>query len=156
MKHTQHMKCTNRAMHAMHTKGFTLIELMVVVVIVAILVAVALPAYQDYVTRGKIAEATSNLGQLRVRMEQFFQDNRQYVGGLCSPAASEAKYFTYACTTLTATTYTIAATGVAAQGMGGFIYTINETNTKSTVIAAPSTWTAGTTGCWVNKNNGAC
>lgn len=136
--------------------GFTLVELMIVVAIVAILAAVALPAYQDYVTRGKIAEATSNLGSLRVRMEQYFQDNRQYVGGPCSPPASESKYFTYACVTSSAPhSYTITATGVAAQGMGGFSYTINETNVKTSVMTAPSTWT-GSTSCWVTKSNGSC
>jgi len=146
-----------RAQHTKYAKGFTLIELMVVVVIIAILAAFALPAYQDYVTRGKIAEATSNLGNLRVKMEQFFQDNRQYVGGPCNPPASESKYFTYACNpAATATTYTIEATGVAAQGMGGFVYTVDQNNVKTTVIAAPSTWTAGTTACWVTKKSGQC
>ena len=60
--------------------GFTLIELMIAVVVVAILTAIALPSYQEYVTRGKITEATSNLADMRVKLEQFFQDNRTYVG----------------------------------------------------------------------------
>lgn len=137
-----------------HSRGFTLIELMVVVVIVAILAAIALPMYQDYVTRSKIAEATANLGQLRVRMEQHFQDNRQYVGGPCNPPAAESKYFTYDCPTLTANAYTIRATGVAAQGMTGFVYTINEANVKATT-GVPSGWTASAT-CWVTNKNGAC
>lgn len=138
-----------------HSRGFTLIELMVVVVIVAILAAIALPMYQDYVTRSKIAEATANLGQLRVRMEQYFQDNRQYVGGPCNPPTAEAKYFTYTCATSSAPhSYTITATGVAAQGMTGFVYTINEANAKATT-GVPSGWTASAT-CWVTNKNGAC
>ncbi len=55
----------------MHTRsvanaGFTLIELMIAVAVVAILAAVALPSYQDYVRRGNIPEATSALGQGRI------------------------------------------------------------------------------------------
>jgi type IV pilus assembly protein PilE len=148
---------THANLKTRRSNGFTLIELMVVVVIVAILAAVALPAYQDYVTRGKIAEATSTLASLRVKMEQSFQDNRTYAGGPCGPAAGEAKYFTYACNPNppTATAYTIEATGVAAQGMDGFKYTINEANVKTTVMSAPSTWT-GSASCWVTKKSGQC
>ena len=142
--------------HAKHNSGFTLIELMIVVAIVAILAAVALPAYNDHVTRGKIAEATSNLANLRVRMEQFFQDNRTYIGGPCNPPAAETRYFTYACApAATLTTFGIQATGVAAQGVGGFVYTINEVNAKTTVMSAPSTWTGSVT-CWVTKKDGGC
>ena len=141
--------------HAKHNSGFTLIELMIVVAIVAILAAVALPAYNDHVKRGKIAEATSNLSSLRVRMEQFYQDNRTYVGGPgvpCTPA--DARHFTYTCAPA-ATTFVITATGVAAQGMGGFAYTVNEANVKTTVMSAPSTWTSNAT-CWVTKKDGSC
>ena len=53
-------------------RGFTLIELMVVVAIVAILAVVAMPAYTDYIVRGKIPDATSRLSAMQVQMEQFF------------------------------------------------------------------------------------
>ncbi len=120
--------------------GFTLIELMIAVAIVAILTAVALPSYRDYMTRGKLTEATVSLGSLRVRMEQYFQDNRTYIGGPCTPGTgSDIKYFTYACAAgePTATTYKIQATGVTGQGMGGFTLSINQDNVKST-DAVPS------------------
>ncbi|MEQ1883301.1 MAG: type IV pilin protein [Burkholderiales bacterium] len=134
--------------------GFTLIELMVVVAIVGILAAIAVPQYNDYVKRSKIAEATSNLGAMRVRMEQYFQDNRQYAGGPCT---TTGKYFTYACAAgePTATTYLIEATGVAGEGLGGFKYTINQNNVKTTVMVAPSDWTGSAT-CWVTNKGGAC
>ena len=60
--------------------GFTLIEVMIVVAIVAILASIAIPAYTDYILRSKITAATSALGSQQVKMEQFFQDRRTYVG----------------------------------------------------------------------------
>lgn len=146
--------------------GFTLIELMIAVVVVAILTAIALPSYQEYVTRGKITEATSNLADMRVKLEQFFQDNRTYVGacvaGTTAPLPTGTKYFTFTCpvATLTATTFTVTATGIAAQGMAGFVYTVDQTNTQATTITAGSAaatdgWT-GNPACWVIRKGGSC
>ena len=96
---------------------------MIVVAIVAILAAVALPSYNDYVKRGKVAEVTSVLGDGRVKMEQWFLDNLTYVGGPCPPPSTKA--FTVTCSPApTATTYTIIATGIA--DMTGFIYTLTQ------------------------------
>lgn len=136
--------------------GFTLIELMIVVAIIGILASIALPAYSDYVKRGKAAEATSTLADLRVKMEQYFQDNRTYVGadalvpGPCSPPAGSVKFFTYACDNLGATTYDIAATGVAAQGMDGFAFGINQNNAKT------STFDGHSGACWLTSKSGSC
>lgn len=136
-------------------RGFSLIELMVVVVVVAILAAVAIPSYTDYVKRGKLVEGTSALSDGRVKMEQFFQDNRTYVGG---PAPAATDYFTYAASNTSTTTYTITATGT--RDLVGFVYTIDETNTKRTT-AAPAGWaTAGMPGtpatCWIRYKGGTC
>ena len=105
--------------------GFTLIEVMVVVAIVGILAAVAYPSYQDYVTRGQIAEGTSTLADTRVRLEQFFQDNRTYIGACAAGTVAvlpgnggQLQYFTISCPVLTATTYTIQAAGGGATDSG--------------------------------------
>ena len=58
------------------SRGFTLIELMIAVAIIAILAAIAIPSYSEYVRRGRITEAISALSGMRVKMEQYFQDNR--------------------------------------------------------------------------------
>jgi type IV pilus assembly protein PilE len=144
-----------------HAAGFTLIELMIVVVIVAILAAIGIPSYADYVRRGKIAEATSNLSAMRVKLEQFFQDNRTYVGACTAgtlaplPTGAEARYFAYTCPTLTATTYVVRADGNTSESMSGFVYSINQANTRTT-NGLPSGWSGAGSNCWVTKKDGAC
>jgi type IV pilus assembly protein PilE len=139
-------------------RGFTLIELMVTVVVVAILASVAYPAYTDYIMRSKISEAISNLSDMRTKLEQFFLDNRTYVGacttGTVAPLPTNTKYFTYACSNLGTSTYTVTATGVASQGMSGFVYNIDQNNTRTTT-GVPSDWTASSS-CWVLKKDGSC
>jgi type IV pilus assembly protein PilE len=139
-------------------RGFTLIELMVTVAVVSILAAIAIPSYGNYVRRGKVVEATSALADMRMKMEQYYQDNRtyqNYVDASCKLVSNgnaiiDARYFTYSCGSDT-TTYTITATGVAAKGMGGYSYTINQNNAKTSAVP-------GATGatCWITKSGETC
>lgn len=141
-------------------RGFTLIEVMIAVAIVAILATVAFPAYTDYITRSKISEAVGQLSEMRVKLEQFFLDNRTYVGACAAgtvaplPASPQVKYFAYTCPTLTATTYTVTATGAAAQGMNGFVYTIDQANNRGTTSVGTG-WNM-TGNCWTLKKDGSC
>lgn len=138
-------------------KGFTLIELMVVVAIVGILTAIAVPMYGDYTTRGKIAEAFSSLADMRVRMEQYYQDNRNYgAGATCGVTFSSTKYFDYACVTSASDsnqTYVITATGNS--GASGFKYSIDESNSRKTVTVGAG-WLGANSSCWVRNKDGSC
>ena len=141
-----------KSLNAQH--GFTLIELMIVVAIVGLLSMVALPAYQEYVIRGRIPDATSNLATKRVQLEQSFQDNRSYVAAAaCADDASTSQYFNFSCSALTANAYTLQAVGKGS--MAGFTYTIDQQGTKATT-AVPAGWTATTDPCWSRKNDGSC
>ncbi len=57
--------------------GFTLIELMIVIAIVGILAAIALPAYQDYTVRAKVSEALANLAEAKTTIAEFYSANNR-------------------------------------------------------------------------------
>src|SRR5512139_3202898 len=80
-------------------KGFTLIELMIVVVIVGILAAIAMPAYQEYVRRGNRGAAQSEMMDIANREQQFLLANRVYAdkatiaaSGYAIPSSVSNKY----------------------------------------------------------------
>ena len=58
--------------------GFTLIELVVAMAMVAILASIGMPSYQNYARRGQLADAFTSLADMRVKMEQYYQDNKFY------------------------------------------------------------------------------
>src|SRR5436309_13717114 len=59
--------------HMMKQKGFTLIELMIVVAIIGILAAIAIPAYQDYTVRSKVTEAVAGMSAAKVAISEYYQ-----------------------------------------------------------------------------------
>lgn len=139
--------------------GFTLIEVMIVVAIIGILAAVAIPAYNDYVRRGQLPEGFSQLSQYRAKMEQYYQDNRNYgTAAKCAAdstanswngfAPSGAKYFDYVCETVDAQQgYKITATGKS--GVLGYEYTINQNGDRATTKFKGADVTAT---CWLTKS----
>ena len=138
-------------------RGFTLVEVMIVGVIVAILAAIAIPQYNDYVIRSRIIEATSGLAGVRVKMEQYFLDNRSYQSGAnCGLSNFQTTSFAFSCASASANVYTWTATGSGL--MNGFEYTINQNNVKTSKINAGAKWPAdAATGarCWILKR-GPC
>ena len=140
-------------------RGFTLIEIMIVVAMVAILTAVAVPAYTEYSIRGRIPEATSGLATKQVQLEQWFQDNRTYLGSDAnanSPCFNDTRnrHFDFSCQNLTATTYTLRAVGK--DSMLGFTFDVNQANQRTTA-AVPAGWTQpAPNNCWLQRKGGQC
>jgi prepilin-type N-terminal cleavage/methylation domain-containing protein len=137
-------------------KGFTLIEVMIVVAIIAILAAVALPSYRDYILRGRLVSGTNLLAVTQANMERYFQDNRTYLkvsaaivppchGDVAEANRKEGDFVvTCAGADLTATTFTLTVTG--SNTMNDFIYSVSNDNTRATV---KTPWAATSTSCWI-------
>jgi type IV pilus assembly protein PilE len=148
----------NPSQHARrHVAGFTLIELMVAVVMVAILASIAIPSYRSYVRRGQLADAFTTLADMRVKMEQYYQDNKSYGAGACPTLPNYAafpvtsKYFTIGCGNLgTGQTYTLTASGTGGLTTG-YTYTINQNGTKGTTSFDGQSSSAA---CWLTKAAG--
>ena len=116
-----------------NTAGFTLLELMIAAVVVAVLAAIALPSYQLWIQNSRRADATTGLMDLANRMQRYYSENNTFVGAtiaagvpatdVLGSATSLQGYYTltlcapsdtaHAC--LTTTAYTLYATRVSPQ-----------------------------------------
>jgi type IV pilus assembly protein PilE len=107
------------AVGARRARGFSLIELMIVIVIVGVLSAIAWPSYQDYVRRGNRSAAQSFMLTIANRQEQYLLTNRSYAAttaalNLTAPTETSGRY-TFSITLPTPTSYTITATAIGNQ-----------------------------------------
>ena len=144
--------------------GFTLIEVMITVAIVAILASIALPSYRDYVLRGQLVDGTNGLATMRADMERYYQDNRTYLktGSFvppCTATTSRANVsgtFQLSCASApaaTSTTYTLQAVGSGPTK--GFTFTVDQLGLQSTTVEGVRGWT-GCDKAWVSKRGQAC
>jgi len=138
--------------------GFSLIELLVVVAIIGILTAIAVPAYGNYVTRSRLVEGFSGLSAAQTSAEDYWSNGHTYVGLDTVDAThprrlpADSTNFTFSASNLSDSAYTITATG---QGtLNGFVYTIDQNGTRATVHAPAGYGTS--TSCWIDRKGGQC
>lgn len=140
------------------TRGFTLIELMITIAIVAIIATIAIPSYTDQVRKGRRAEAVSELGRLQMAQERWRADRSAYgtlaqIGGV-SPLPSG--YYSIAVSTpggncgsgtaaSSANSFAITATAAGAQAADSTCATLTLTSLCGVVS---KTSTGGGTNCW--------
>jgi type IV pilus assembly protein PilA len=76
----------------MKHKGFTLIELMIVVAIIGILASIAIPAYQDYTIRAQVVESFAITGELKLSIKDFYKDRGRFPANNEEAGVPEARY----------------------------------------------------------------
>ena len=155
--HATGMRALSRAQ-----QGFTLIELMIVVAIIAILASVAVPSYREYILRGQLVDATNLLSTLQANMERYYQDNRTYAAvGAVNPPCADAipakdrtlGKFIVTCPAPTAAGYTMTATGSGT--VSTFKFTVDQSSARTTTVTAgPVGWNSGS--CWLVKKGQTC
>lgn len=129
-------------------RGFTLIELMVVVAIIGILVGIAVPTYQDSVRKSRRGQAKADLAEVAQAMERYYTVNNTYVGANLadiamtqSPKSGAARYTISFSGATTASTFVLRAQPTGGQvGDDCGTLTLSNTGVKTPGSAQPECW----------------
>jgi len=125
-------------------RGFTLIELMIVVVIVALLASIALPSYARYVEKARRADAKSALLDAAQRLERCYTQNNTYVGCPVAAGLTGDGFYTVAVTSQLVNSFTLTAAPAGPQAgdtrCGTFTLQSDGTRSVSGSLAADRCW----------------
>ncbi len=136
-------------------RGFTLLELMIVVAVIAILATIALTAYNKQIRKSRRAEAKQALSDLIIKQEKWRSNNTAYgtcnqavdpvtaAGTACASFNSGLSYYAVAVTANNATSYTMTATPKTADQLNDSCGTLTVAMASGSITRSPTT-----TGCW--------
>ena len=144
-------------MSLLSNRGFSLIELMIVLAIGVIIAAITVPAYNDHMLRARIPQATSTLASLAMRLEQNYQDNHEYGdSSVCSIAMPDDEFFTFNCVAKNSgQSFLLTAIGKGAGDISEFTFTLDQNgNAKTTQL--PASWGKAPADCWIAKRGATC
>jgi len=130
-----------RQYKTIYSAGFTLIELMVVVVIIAILVSVAYPSYQDSVRKARRGDAQAELIQYAAFAERIFTETNSYAGATEAASTLQDNNFYNFATVPAAASFTVSATALGDQvndGCGNM--TLTNTGARTSSGAEANCW----------------
>ncbi|MCG2573861.1 pilin [Acinetobacter sp. ME22] len=128
-------------------KGFTLIELMIVVAIIGILAAIAIPAYQTYIAKSQVTRAIAELGALKTSYEDCL-NNGQTASGACTTLGWSGSNILSLNSPASATYSTAAATNTTVLSTTGTISGTFAGSASSTLASKTVTWSRTASGTW--------
>lgn len=115
----------------MNRKGFTLVEVLIVVIIIGILAAIGVPQFADSIEKAKGGEARAGLGHVQTGEKVYFAENEYYTTALTDlDITLSQRYWSFTITTPSSTTYTATATRSGGTRSGQTI-TMNQDGTIS-------------------------